>query len=167
MKIDEAKKALVQNWGVLGSQWGINRTMSQIHALLMVADKPMSTEDVMNELVISRGNAHTNLKDLLEWGLLKKTIIAGDRKEYFEAEKDVWKIAVTVAKERKRRELDPMLQAIQQLEDELEGKSEETLKFQQLLKDIRQIGTQAEMLINFMGKAEKNSFANKIIKLIK
>ncbi|MES2616597.1 MAG: transcriptional regulator [Bacteroidota bacterium] len=167
MKIEEAKKELVQNWGVLGSQWGINRTMSQIHALLLVSEKPLSTEDVMNELTISRGNAHTNLKDLVEWGLLNKTIISGDRKEYFEAEKDVWKIAVTVAKERKRRELEPMLKAIQKLDDELEGKSEEALKFHKLLKDIQQIGAQADMLINFMGKVENNSFANKLLKLVK
>ena len=96
-------------WGALGTQWGINRTMAQIHALLMTAPEPMDTDGVMEELAISRGNAHTNLKELVAWGLLRVVVKKGERREYFEAEKDVWKIFITVARERKRREIDPAL----------------------------------------------------------
>ena len=104
MKLAEAKSQFIQAWGTLGSKWGINRTMAQLHALLMVSPEPLSTEDMMAELNISRGNVNMNIRDLMDWGLVEKTFKQGDRKEYFWAEKDVWKITKQVAKERKKRE---------------------------------------------------------------
>ena len=74
--------------GAMGTQWGINRTMAQIHALLMIELQPMDTESVMEQLEISRGNAHTNLKELVSWGLIRIVVKKGERREYFEAEKD-------------------------------------------------------------------------------
>lgn len=108
-KLKQAREEFVGQWGAMGSQWGINRTMAQIHALLMTAPEPLSTDEVMAELQISRGNAHTNLKELVAWGLVRIVVRKGDRREYFEAEKDVWKIFTTVTRERKRREIDPAL----------------------------------------------------------
>ncbi len=108
-QLKQARDEFVAQWGALGTQWGINRTMAQIHALLMTAPAPLSTDDVMADLEISRGNAHTNLKELVAWGLVRIVVRKGDRREYFEAEKDVWKIFITVARERKRREIDPAL----------------------------------------------------------
>jgi DNA-binding transcriptional regulator GbsR (MarR family) len=99
----------VTQWGALGSQWGINRTMAQIHALLMTAPAPLCTDDVMEQLGVSRGNAHTNLKELVAWGLIRPVVKKGERREFFEAEKDVWQIFTTVARERKRREIEPAL----------------------------------------------------------
>lgn len=107
--LKESRDEFVAQWGALGTQWGINRTMAQIHALLMTAPAPLSTDQVMEELEISRGNAHTNLKELVAWGLLRIVVKKGERKEFFEAEKDVWKIFTTVARERKRREIEPAL----------------------------------------------------------
>lgn len=107
--LKQARDEFVAQWGALGTQWGINRTMAQVHALLMTAPQPLSTDEVMAELAISRGNAHTNLKELVAWGLVRIVVKRGDRREYFEAEKDVWKIFTTVARERKRREIDPAL----------------------------------------------------------
>lgn len=104
-----AREEFVSQWGALGSQWGINRTMAQIHALLMTVDKPLTTDDLMEELEISRGNAHSNVKELIAWGLVRTVVVRGERKEFFEAEKDVWEIARTVARERKRREIEPAL----------------------------------------------------------
>src|ERR1700761_2541867 len=108
MKLAEAKQQFIQSWGVLGSQWGINRTMAQVHALLLVASKPLSTDDIMSELSISRGNTNMNVRDLLDWGLVEKVIVQGDRKEYFNAEKDIWKVATRIMYQRKKRDLDPM-----------------------------------------------------------
>ncbi len=107
--LKQARDEFVAQWGALGTQWGINRTMAQIHALLMTAPEPIGTDEVMEELEISRGNAHTNLKELVAWGLLRIVVRKGERREYFEAEKDVWKIFILVARERKRREIDPAL----------------------------------------------------------
>ena len=77
----------IAQWGTLGSSWGINRTMAQIHALLMVAVEPMHTNEIMEELKVSRGNANTNLRELIGWGLIQRIAYPGNRKEYFEAEK--------------------------------------------------------------------------------
>lgn len=104
-----AREEFVAQWGALGTQWGINRTMAQVHALLMTAPTPLCTDDVMEELHVSRGNAHTNLKELVAWGLIRPVVKKGERREFFEAEKDVWQIFTIVARERKRREIEPTL----------------------------------------------------------
>ena len=108
-KLKHARDEFVSQWGALGTQWGINRTMAQIHALLMTSPQPLTTDDVMEELEISRGNAHTNLKELVAWGLVRPVVKKGERREFFEAEKDVWLIFTIVARERKRREIEPAL----------------------------------------------------------
>jgi DNA-binding transcriptional regulator GbsR (MarR family) len=110
--LKQTRDEFVAQRGALGTQWGINRTMAQIHALLMTAPEPLSTDEVMEDLEISRGNAHTNLKELVAWGLVRIVVKKGDRREYFEAEKDVWKIFTTVTRERKRREIDPALEVL-------------------------------------------------------
>jgi DNA-binding transcriptional regulator GbsR (MarR family) len=107
--LKETRGEFVAQWGALGTQWGINRTMAQIHALLMTSPQPVTTDEVMEELAISRGNAHTNLKELVAWGLVRMVVRKGERRDYFEAEKDVWTIFTIVARERKRREIDPAL----------------------------------------------------------
>ena len=113
VRLEEARDEFVTQWGIMGAQWGINRTMAQIHALLMTASNVMSTDEVMETLEISRGNAHTNLKDLVSWGLIRIVTKKGERKEFFEAEKDVWEIFRRVARERKRREIEPALETLQ------------------------------------------------------
>ena len=99
-KLKETRDRFIAQWGVMGTQWGINRTMAQIHALLMTTPEPMSTDQVMEELHISRGNAHTNLKELVNWGLLRIVTRKGERKEFFEAELDVWEIFRRIVLER-------------------------------------------------------------------
>lgn len=120
-RLKQARGEFVAQWGALGTQWGINRTMAQIHALLMTAPGPLSTDEVMEELAISRGNAHTNLKELVAWGLVRMVVRKGERRDFFEAEKDVWTIFTIVARERKRREIDPALLVLTQCADASEG----------------------------------------------
>ena len=120
-RLKQAREEFVAQWGALGTQWGINRTMAQVHALLMTAPQALSTDEVMEELSISRGNAHTNLKELVAWGLVRIVVKKGDRREYFEAEKDVWKIFTTVARERKRREIDPALAVLRKCAEDSDG----------------------------------------------
>lgn len=117
-RLDQAREEFVAQWGALGTQWGINRTMAQIHALLMTAAEPMSTDEVMEALEVSRGNAHTNLKELVAWGLVRPVVRKGERRDYFEAEKDVWHIFTTVARERKRREIEPALAVLAKCAEE-------------------------------------------------
>lgn len=115
MEFKEAKNKFVQTWGALGSQWGINKTMAQIHALLMVSNEPISMEDVMEELQISRGNASMNLRALMDWGIVYKEYKAGERREFFTAEKDLDELAVKIARERSKREIRPALKVLKEV----------------------------------------------------
>ena len=117
-RLKKARDEFVAQWGALGTQWGINRTMAQIHALLMTAPQAMTTDEVMEDLEISRGNAHSNLKELVAWGLIKAVVKKGERREFFEAEKDVWQIFTIVARERKRREIEPALAILSKCAEE-------------------------------------------------
>ena len=84
MTLDEAKQHLIQAWGTLGSSWGVSRTMAQVHALLLVSPVSMTTEDIMDALQISRGNVNMNVRDLIDWGIVRKVLKPGERKEFFE-----------------------------------------------------------------------------------
>lgn len=117
-KFETVREEFVTQWGALGSQWGINRTMAQIHALLITSAEPLSTDDAMEKLQISRGNAHTNLKELVAWGLVRIVVRKGERREFFEAEKDVWQMFIIIARERKRREIEPALGILQKCTEE-------------------------------------------------
>ena len=108
-----ARDEFVAQWGAMGSAWGINRTMAQIHALLITTPRPMTTDEIMADLKVSRGNAHGNLRELVSWGLIRSVIRKGERREYFEAEKDVWKMFCIVMRERSRRELRPAMTVLQ------------------------------------------------------
>ena len=115
MEFKEAKNKFVQTWGALGSQWGINKTMAQIHALLMVSHEPISMEDIMDELQISRGNASMNLRALMDWSIVYKEYKAGERKEFFTAEKDLDELAVKISRERSKREIKPALKVLKEV----------------------------------------------------
>jgi DNA-binding transcriptional regulator GbsR (MarR family) len=117
-KFQTLRDEFVAQWGALGTQWGINRTMAQIHALLITSEKSLSTDEVMEKLQISRGNAHTNLKELVAWGLVRIVVKRGERREFFEAEKDVWQMFTIIARERKRREIEPALGVLQKCVEE-------------------------------------------------
>jgi DNA-binding transcriptional regulator GbsR (MarR family) len=119
--LQEAKDDFVTQWGAMGSSWGVNRTMAQIHALLMISPLPLSTDEIMGDLKISRGNANMNLRELAGWGLIRGVVRKGERKEYFEAEKEVWKIFCTVVRERKRREIDPALEVLNRCREKNKG----------------------------------------------
>lgn len=168
MKLTEAKQQFIQSWGILGSQWGINRTMAQIHALLLVASKPLSTDEIMDELSISRGNANMNIRDLIEWQLVDKVIVPGDRKEYFSAEKDIWKVATKIVYQRKKRELDPMMKVLAQLSDvEGDKRNADVKAFTETIDNIKKFATQADKTMDTIIKAEENWFWGSFIKLFK
>lgn len=108
----QAKNLLVRRWGEMGGYWGINRTMAEIHALLFVTREPLCTDDIMDQLKISRGNASMNLRGLVDWGLIERVHKLGDRKEYFQADTDVWHMFETIMRERRRREVEPIIATI-------------------------------------------------------
>jgi DNA-binding transcriptional regulator GbsR (MarR family) len=107
--LTQARREFVDLWGQMAGHWGINRTMAQIHALLMISPKPLTAEGIMEELQISRGNVSMNLRDLTNWGIVRRTSVAGDRRDFFVTEADVWTMFQIILRERKKRELDPLL----------------------------------------------------------
>ena len=117
MKHAEARDKFIETWGTLGSQWGVNKSIAQVQALLLIAPQPLSTDDIMEELKISRGNANMSIRQLMDWGIVYKKSIAGDRKEYFIAEKDVWKWALKIGNVRKQRELNPVLDLLKEISE--------------------------------------------------
>ena len=155
-KLDTVRDGFIAQWGAFGSQWGINRTMAQVHALLMTGKDAMSTDEVMEKLSISRGNAHTSLKDLVGWGLVRIIVKKGERKEFFEAEKDVWKIFTIVLRERQRREIDPALELLRECQEETKGlKGAEAKAFRDQVKELEQFVGFAR---NIGGKVDKLSY---------
>ena len=167
MQLEAAKKAFIQTWARLGTEWGINRTMAQVHALMLVSEKPLSTENVMEELSISRGNANMNIRELLAWNLLYKELIPGDRKEFFRAEKDVWEIGKRIARERKKREIEPLIRDLSLLQQIDEKDTEVGKALLKTIQDIQGFATKIDKSVETMIKADENWFFGAILKLLK
>jgi len=115
-----AQDLFIRRWGEMGQTWGINRTMAEIHAFLYITGQAQCTDDVMERLNISRGNASMSLRALCDWGIIRRLHRRGERREYFESLSDVWEIFSIIAAERKRREMDPVLETIKQCQRMLE-----------------------------------------------
>jgi DNA-binding transcriptional regulator GbsR (MarR family) len=168
MKLAEAKQQFISSWGAFGTHWGINRTMASIHALLLVSPDPLSQDDIMEQLNISRGNVNMNIRDLIDWGLVERILLQGERREYFSAEKDIWKVATQIVKERKKRELDPMLKLLGQLEAvEADKKDKNVKQFVDTVSNIRRFGNQADKMLDVMVKADENWFVGSLMKFFR
>ena len=168
MKLTEARQQFISSWGAFGTHWGINRTMAQIHALLLVHADPLSQDDIMEELNISRGNTNMNIRELINWGLVDRIILPGERKEFFQAEKDIWKVVKQIVKERKKRELEPMLKLLNQLEEVDGDKRDKQVKtFVDTVSGIKKLGLQADKTLDVMIKADENWFVGGLMKLFK
>jgi len=115
MDYQEARKEFVQRWGSLGINWGVNRILGQIHGLLLTSSEPMCADDIMSMLEISRGSVNTNLRILVDWELIEKCHITDNRKEFFTAEKDMWIIFCQIIKQRRKKELDPLMETLETL----------------------------------------------------
>ena len=166
MEFEKAKAKFIQAWGTLGSSWGINRTMSQIHALLIINTDPLTTEEIMAELKVSRGNVNMNIRALMEWGLVNKELVPGERKEYFSAGKDIWQVARQIAKERKRREVEPILDVISQVKN-AEGDGKEVEEFNRMMQEIEDFTSKADTTLDKFIKSDENWFYKTLLTLMK
>jgi len=160
MGLAEARNLVVGRWGEMSGYWGINRTMAEIHALLFVTRRPLCTDDVMDQLKISRGNASMNLRALVDWGLIKRVHKLGDRKEYFVADADVWHMFETIMRERRRREVEPIIATLERCGDVSVGAeagdtatTEDAAEFRARVASLKQflgtMGTLFDMLVHF------------------
>lgn len=115
MELTDIQRKFVLHWGEMGSMWGVNRTVSQIHALLFAHGKPMHAEELSETLGVARSNVSNSLKELQAWNLVRITHTLGDRRDYFETSVDVWELFRTVVRERKEREFDPTIRVLREI----------------------------------------------------
>ena len=166
MKFTESREKFIETWGTLGSQWGINKSIAQVQALLLIAPGPLTTDDIMKELKISRGNANMSIRQLLDWGIVYKKSVAGDRKEYFVAEKDVWKWALKIGSVRKQRELNPVLDLLREIANGREAaKTSEEKEFAKQIKELNAFTQQVGKLADNLFSSPKGEMLFKLLKM--
>ena len=118
MELTPLMQKFVLHWGEMGQRWGINRTVGQIHALLYLSPRPLNAEEIADTLGVARSNVSTSLKELQNWGIVRIAHVMGDRRDHFESMKDVWEMFRVIMDERKKRETDPTLQLLRELNAE-------------------------------------------------
>jgi DNA-binding transcriptional regulator GbsR (MarR family) len=161
---EQAKDNFIQLWGQMGPQWGVNKTMAQIHALLMVSDGPLSAEQIMEELHASRGNVNMNVRGLIDWGLVRRVVIKGERKEFFQCEKDVWKIFCIVARERKRREIEPVIQTLNECLQITKG---EASPVREQVSALLEFLTTADALLGKIARHDQSKMLPRLVRLLR
>lgn len=167
MDYKEAKEKFISTWGSLGSLWGINKAMAQIQALLFISTKPLSMEEIMEDLKISRGNTSMNLRQLMDWGIVTKEIIRGERKEFFTTEKDVQELARIVAKERSRREIKPVIKVLEEVSSIKNDGTEKTKELIKQTKALKNITDDLDTLMNKLVDQKQNWLTKSVFKLMK
>lgn len=167
MKYEEAKIKFISTWGSLGTLWGINKAMAQIQALLFISTEPLSMEDIMEELQISRGNTSMNLRQLMDWGIVTKELIPGERKEYFTTEKDVQELTRIIAKERSRREIQPVIKVLNDVSSIKDDGTEKTKELIKQTRALHDLTVTADAIVNKLVNQRQNWITKSLIKLIK
>lgn len=151
-----AKSQFILYWGDMGGQWGVNRSVAQIHALLFLSVKPMNAEQISEELGIARSNVSNSLKELVAWKLIKRVPLAGDRREHFTAEVDVWEMAMRIAQGRKEREIDPARIAIDECVAQAEGEEGLNPEILKRMRDMQEfLGTADKWYSQMLGVPKK------------
>ncbi len=137
MTITPVMQKYILHWGEMGTRWGVNRTVSQIHALLYLSPTALTAEDISEMLSVARSNVSTSIKELQAWGLISLTPVMGDRRDFFTAKGDTWEMLMTIMEERKKRELEPTLtllrQCVLEMEDDTETPKEVKVKISSML----------------------------------
>ena len=165
MNTQTAKTKFIETWGKVGAEWGITRTMAHIHALLLLSDRPMCTDEIMQELNIARGSASMTLRELLEWELVAKDP-CGERKEFYVAHKDMLHIIRQVIIHRKARELQPLLTDLNDIHD-LEGDPIEAARVEQVVSDIRLFAQKADSVLEHLTRADAAWMMNIFMKMVR
>jgi DNA-binding transcriptional regulator GbsR (MarR family) len=135
-KLSPVQQKFVLHWGEMGTRWGINRTVAQIHALLYLSPKPLHAEDIATSLDVARSNVSTSLKELQGWGIVRRVHVMGDSRDHFESMKDVWEMFRVVLDERKKREIDPTLAVLRECIIDAEADKETDEYTEQKLREL-------------------------------
>lgn len=155
MQLPEGKRQFIEEWGKLSVNWGVSKTMGQIHALLLVSNCCVCSDTVMDYLQLSRGNVNTNLRNLVDWGLILKNEVEGERKEFFTAEKDIWKVFKQIIKHRKKKELEPLISLLDSM-DMVQADCEDSDEFCKVMKELKAFTKKADSSLNSIIESENN-----------
>lgn len=164
MKYQDAKQKFIQAWGTLGSNWGINKAMAQIHALLIISPDPLTADEIMEGLQMSRGNVNMNVRALMDWGIVTKENKVGDRKDYFIADKDVWELARQVSRERRKREIEPIIKVLNQVRA-VEGSGKQVEEFKEVTHGLKDFSEKVDGVLDKFVKSDQNWFIKLLMKL--
>ena len=159
------KREFIERWGQISSSWGVCKSMAQIHALLLVSPKPLSATCIIDELNISSGGANTHLRDLVEWGLIYKCEIKGCRKDYYIAEKDILKASKIILENRKKRELDPIVELMNQV-DHQQANCPDSMEFVRIIQEIKTLSTTIENTLDSILNTDKHRMLNTLFRLV-
>ena len=166
MQVEEGKAKFIEAWGKMAGEWGINRTMAQVHALLMISPESLSADEVMQQLDISRGNANMNIRALMDWGLVHKQLRSGERREYFYAERDMWTVVKQIMLHRKKKELEPMLKVLEEVGN-VEPQCPQSQRFSEVVRDIQIFSVKANQTLDALIKADSNWFSKVFLRLVR
>ena len=164
--LKKARTRFVSTWGEMASQWGINKTMARVHALLMASDAALSVDEIMAALSISRGNASMNLRALMDWGLVRRVSVGSERREYFQSEKDVWNMCCRIARERKKREIEPVIGALEECLREA-GDGKESAAFRKRTAELLELVRTLDFVLGKLAQQEKNAVMPRVLTLLK
>ena len=155
MTLSSAKQKFIKTWGDLSSAWGIPKSMAQIHALLLISPKAMDVKSITQFLDISIGNANTNLRNLMEWQLIYKTKGPNKRKDYYQAEKDMWNIFSRILAKRKKQELDPITKSLDELLD-VSNDCQESKEFCRMIRSLKQLTSATDHALDFLLQSDSD-----------
>jgi DNA-binding transcriptional regulator GbsR (MarR family) len=146
-ELRQAQDRFISVWGEMAGSWGISRTMAEIHAVLYITGEPLSMDDLMERLEISRGNASMSVRSLLDWGIISRSHKRGDRKEYFQAEQDVWAMFRAIVRERMKREAEPLLAELHEIRDLTGSRASPSSAAEK--RELAEMNRRLESLLNF------------------
>jgi DNA-binding transcriptional regulator GbsR (MarR family) len=143
MSLSKATREFILHWGEMGSKWGVNRTVAQVHALLYLSSVPLTAEDIAASLSVARSNVSTSLRELQNWQLVQTTHQMGDRREFFSTSHDVWQLFLTVVDQRVKREIEPTIAALGRLaaEARTEKQAEVTVRIASMHRFLQEMHT--------------------------
>jgi len=166
MEFVETKKAFIDRWGKISGNWGVCKGMAQIHALLLISPKALSSSCLMDQLEMSSGSVNTHLRELMDWGLVYKCPNTMTRKEYFRAEKDMLTIFKQILENRKKRELDPIMELLNEM-DHQQAKCPDSEEFIKVLSDIKSISVKIDNTLDSVLSTDKQWMVNTFFRLVK
>ncbi len=165
MEYQDCKQQFVTTWGQLGPQWGINKTMAQIHALLLISSEAVNAEHLIKELDISSGNVNMNIRALLDWGLVYKVNKEGERCEYYLAEKNLHAVFKQILLNRKKRELDPILKDLNDLVNCTET-CEKSKEFKKMVSELNGFAQKVDHALELLIRTDSHWFYNTLMKML-